>query len=221
MITILGVMVVMVIKNVKTFAKVATVGVMLASPTIGFAGYKDTVVDKSGNLVLDSRGGCVLTKWVSGYEKCPSHVKEVKHDVQKKPKKIASVKKSEIYNLNKESRTVYFDFNSTTLTNNSINKLNSLIGLIQNSKEVSNVEIVGYADRIGSAEYNKRLSDKRSLVVQDYFTSQGYLKTTTMTVMGIGEASSVTNCSDELSRNSLISCLQNDRRVEIKIRFYN
>ena len=209
------------ISNAKTFVKVFTLGAILAAPAVSLAGYKDTVIDRNGNVLQDSRGGCVLTKWVSGYEKCPSKASKPVHVIQKKPKKIASVKKSEIYNLNKESKTVYFDFNSTKLTNNAKKKLNSLISLIQRSKEVANVEIIGYADRIGSSAYNKSLSQKRSSVVQDYFTSQGYLKTTTLTVMGIGEAASVTNCSDELNRDKLISCLKNDRRVEIKIRFYN
>lgn len=210
-------------KTFKHFAKAMIVAAAFSIPSVSLA-YKSVAVDRNGNTIKDSRGNCVLTKWeayrdVCAMSKCPDHKA---HKPSKKPvTAVSTPKKGEVYNLNKESKTIYFGFNSDKLSSQSTAKLDKLIDIIKGSKEVSSVEIIGYTDKIGSAKYNKALSDRRAKAVQDYFTSRGYLKTSTVNVLGLGASNFVSSCDKDMDKKALISCSKKDRRVETKIRFYN
>lgn len=78
---------------------------------------------------------------------------------------------------------------------------------------------VGYADRIGSDDYNKQLSMRRAEAVKNYLvTSQGISPDRIFTD-GKGEANPVTggSCIGEKKTKGLIDCLAPDRRVEIEV----
>lgn len=189
--------------NIKKASLLATVSVMLV-PSIGFAEVlQDVVHDARGNVVTSTNGNCVRTKWPSASDECAGA-----------PAKIA--KREVRSRVMKEERTVYFDFNKSTLNANEKTKLDEVSRIITESKEVDSVDIVGYADRIGNTSYNKRLSTKRAETVKSYLAARG-LKTRNVRLEGLGETGSVTQCSDSEKRSSLIACLAEDRRVEIQL----
>lgn len=76
------------------------------------------------------------------------------------------------------------------------------------------VMITGHTDRIGSAEYNQKLSEKRATDVKDYLVSQG-VDASRLQVVAKGESEPVVACDGVKSRKALIECLQPNRRVVI------
>jgi len=166
----------------------------------------DIVHDIRGQVVRNTFGNCVITKWMSASEECA------------KPKKVARVVPSR-HQIADEERTVYFPFNKTSLTATERQKLDSLADVLKSADEISGVNIVGYADRIGTASYNERLSQSRAQVVENYLRSRGYLKTAVAQTRWLGESAPVSQCSDTLSRAALIACLQTDRRVTVDITY--
>lgn len=76
--------------------------------------------------------------------------------------------------------------------------------------------IYGYADRLGTAQYNKSLSEKRAWAVAGYLMDHG-VPPHKLKVEGRGEQDPVTavDACEGLSRAEQIECFQRDRRVEI------
>ncbi len=169
---------------------------------------RDVVHDMRGQVVRNTFGNCVRTRWVSDNDECSYtlHVAQVqKHD----------------YRLADEDRTVYFEFNKTRLIESERLKLDSLTNTLKSMHDISGVSIVGYADRIGSTNYNENLSEKRAKVVEKYLREHGYLNTTIAKTRWLGESSPITQCSESMKRGALITCLQQDRRVTVEIKYEN
>lgn len=187
--------------NLKKACVLATVGALFAPAAFAAGSYHDVVTDARKNVVFNTHGNCVVTKWESNVDECSG--KMVMRDLRQ---------------LSKEQRTVYFDFNKSTLNSGEKGKLDQLSKLMVASKEVESVDLVGYADMIGNASYNKRLSTKRAETVKSYLATKG-MKTRKVRVEGMGEAKSVTKCDSNMARKDLIACLAEDRRVEIELNF--
>lgn len=78
------------------------------------------------------------------------------------------------------------------------------------------VHVVGYADRLGSDNYNDSLSLRRARAVMDYLVKRG-VPSNLIVAEGRGSLAPVTtNCSQD-DRDALIVCLAPDRRVEIVV----
>ena len=185
--------------NFKKVSLLAAAGVMLSSPAFAVhTGYHDVVKNTGGNVVHSTNGNCVITRWESGVDECRGG----KRDIRSR--------------LTIEQRTVYFDFNKSTLNAQEKKKLDEVSKIIIDSKEVESVDIVGYADMIGKASYNKKLSQKRAATVKSYLATKG-LRTRNVNVQGLGEANSKTTCNESMERSELIRCLAADRRVEIEL----
>ncbi len=77
---------------------------------------------------------------------------------------------------------------------------------------------IGHADRIGSDDYNKKLSAERAEAVKQYLAQKG-VEPTKVRSEGRGEEQPVTagQCKG-MTGQKLISCLQPDRRVDIEVR---
>ena len=187
--------------TIKKASLLAAMSLVLAPAAFAGTAYHDVVHDARGNVITSTNGNCVETHWDSKTNQCGATV-AVKGDIRSR--------------LTKEQRTVYFDFNKSTLNASEKKKLDQVSKIIIDSKQVENVDIVGYADMIGKPSYNKKLSQKRADTVKAYLAVKG-LKTKNVVVEGLGEANSVTNCDAKLPRKDLINCLAADRRVEIKL----
>jgi len=80
------------------------------------------------------------------------------------------------------------------------------------------INVVGYTDRIGSEEYNKRLSLRRAEAVKNDLIAHG-ADAGKIRVEGRGKADPVTGdrCKGSKKTKALIACLQPDRRVIVEV----
>jgi outer membrane protein OmpA-like peptidoglycan-associated protein len=180
-------------KRIYLFSAIALI-TAAAMPVFSTANQnvKAVVHDARGNAVMDARGNCVTTKWHTNRDECN----------QAKPKaqdKLASV---------------YFDFNSSTLTAKGKATLDKLLKTIR-SKKIEAVTIAGYADAVGSDSYNLRLSEKRALTVQKYLKSKGFRHSNT-DMRALGKSAATAKCKG-LKVAALRACMQEDRRVDIEL----
>lgn len=202
-------------KGMLTIAAVA--GLILTTAAAQADSLKNAAKDKRGNFVTSTNGNCVRTRWQEASDPCapapkPQPVVEQKKEVVVSPAR----------SLQKEQRTVYFEFDKANLTAESQAKLDSLASVLKSDKEVKAARIVGFADRFGSDAYNEKLSQKRAKAVQDYLVSKGYMNSTTGETRWLGESAPITNCPKETKkggRKAEIACLAEDRRVEVEIDF--
>lgn len=86
--------------------------------------------------------------------------------------------------------------------------------------EVRFININGYADRIGSVQYNQKLSERRADAVKAYLVRQGAdgskVQTTGYGKMYVGSMLPVVSCTQK-ERKALIACLQPNRRAEVEV----
>src|SRR6185503_11817716 len=67
---------------------------------------------------------------------------------------------------------VLFEFNKAELRSSGQQKLDDLAQRAQGA-DVDRVVVVGFADRIGSEQYNQELSERRAQAVKDYLAQKG------------------------------------------------
>lgn len=184
----------------KTFLKISVTAIAIlgiASAAIAGNGPKKVVKDERENTVYNTFNNCVITKWDAQHDECAGG------------------------DISREARSVYFDFDRAVLTPAAKAKLDSLVDIIKNSTSVESVTIVGYADRIGNADYNYRLSQRRANAVQDYLSAQGYTDTRSTEVRALGDTQPVSECEGVKGKKDLRACLWRDRRVEIELNLSN
>jgi outer membrane protein OmpA-like peptidoglycan-associated protein len=155
------------------------------------------VRDNRGQAVHSTNGNCVITRWEGNDGLCQYVRREIAL----------------------EDRTVYFNFNDSTLTETARVKLDSLLTILKSDKEIQSVSIVGYADRIGSQSYNQALSRKRAVSVKDYLAANGYSNASVTKTRWVGKTKSKTQCSGKLDHNDLVACLSPDRKVEVEVNY--
>ncbi|AEE20457.1 OOP family OmpA-OmpF porin [Dokdonia sp. Hel_I_63] len=88
---------------------------------------------------------------------------------------------------------VYFQFNSTKPETYSLESINYLIKYMTENSGAS-AQLVGYADEIGNASSNQRLSEKRAQMVKDIMVAAG-ISADRLSVTGNGEDASVDKAS--------------------------
>jgi OOP family OmpA-OmpF porin len=111
------------------------------------------------------------------------------------------------------SATELFAFNSANLTMPQP-KLDEIAMALQADPSITDVDVVGYADRLGSAKYNKTLSEKRANAVRAYLVSKG-VEGSRLKAHGRGEDNPVVQCNQK-KKSELIKCLEPNRRVEVE-----
>ena len=116
------------------------------------------------------------------------------------------------------SSDVLFEFNKAELRPAGQQKLDEIADRLKGAS-VQQIAAVGHADRIGSDDYNKQLSEKRADAVKQYLTQKG-VEQTKVRSEGRGESEPVTKdqCKGNKPNAKLIACLQPDRRVDIEVR---
>lgn len=110
-----------------------------------------------------------------------------------------------------------FDFDKAVLKPEGKAGLDKLTNEI-NGVNYETVLVHGHTDRIGSDQYNQKLSERRAGAVKAYLISKG-IPNSRITSAGMGETQPVTkaeDCKGPVSKN-LIACLQPDRRVEVDV----
>ena len=91
-----------------------------------------------------------------------------------------------------------------------------VIAKLRDLKDVRYIIVNGHADRLGSAQYNQRLSEKRAEAVRAYLVSKGVDRNKVET-LGFGKTLPVKSCPDQKERQQLIECLSPNRRVVVEV----
>lgn len=135
-------------------------------------------------------------------------VENIKKDLPENLKdvNIKNTKKGIIFELGE----IFFDFDSSNLNPEEIEKLDLIGKLIKKYFEGYQVVIEGYTDNIGSEEYNLNLSKMRAYNVYKYLLSKNYIDELTSSYIGYGEA-------NPAYPNTTSENRKKNRRVEIVI----
>jgi outer membrane protein OmpA-like peptidoglycan-associated protein len=109
-----------------------------------------------------------------------------------------------------------FNFDKSFVRSDQRGKLDDFVAGLKGTKYDS-INVIGYADRIGTEEYNKKLSERRANAVKAYLVRQG-VPAGKINAEGRGESEPVTGdtCSDQRGK-ALIVCLEPDRRVDVSV----
>ena len=108
-----------------------------------------------------------------------------------------------------------FDFDKVNLSKDGKAALDEAAAKIIANPEVKAVIVTGHTDRIGSDNYNQKLSERRAKKVADYLVSKG-VDRSTIASSGKGESEPVVQCEGTKKTKKLISCLAPNRRVTIQ-----
>ncbi|WP_213991917.1 porin OmpA [Sodalis sp. dw_96] len=117
---------------------------------------------------------------------------------------------------------VLFNFNKSTLKPEGQQALDQLYSQLSSlDPKDGSVVVLGYTDRIGSEQYNLKLSQARAQSVVTYLISKG-IPSDKISARGMGKSNPVTGntCDNVKGRAALITCLAPDRRVEIEVKGY-
>ena len=91
-----------------------------------------------------------------------------------------------------------------------------IIGKLGSVGAISYVNVNGHTDRLGSAQYNQKLSERRAAAVKAYLVSKG-MNAAQIEVYGYGKTTPVKSCPDMKDRRVLNLCLADNRRVEVEL----
>lgn len=93
-----------------------------------------------------------------------------------------------------------------------------VIAKLKDAGPIRQVVVTGHTDRLGSQQYNQKLSEKRAEVVKGYLISKG-IPADKIETMGAGKTQPVpgVKCDDKLPKKKLIECLAPHRRFTIDV----
>ena len=131
-----------------------------------------------------------------------------------KPATPEPPKKPAVVNL---ASTELFEFNKATLTDTAKKMLDDeVVAKLKGVGEIRYINVNGHADRLGTAQYNQKLSEKRADAVRAYLVSKG-VEAGKVETFGYGKTLPAKSCPDQKDRKSLIECLAPNRRVVVEI----
>ena len=112
-----------------------------------------------------------------------------------------------------------FDFDKAILKPEGKAAIDSeIISKLSTVQKLELVLVTGHTDRIGSQQYNQRLSERRADAVRDYLVSRGVPRDRIET-LGMGKTQPVPGVvCDQKALKALIACLAPNRRVEVEVK---
>jgi OOP family OmpA-OmpF porin len=111
-----------------------------------------------------------------------------------------------------------FDFNKAVLKQSATAKLDKdVLARLPTCAKLEMILVSGHADRLGSAQYNQKLSEKRADAVKAYLIKKG-VDGSKIETMGMGKTLQIKSCPDGKDRKALISCLAPNRRAVVEIK---
>ncbi len=142
-------------------------------------------------------------------EEVEEEVAVVERVVEEMPVREAEVVPERYY-----LRPIYFDFDSYSLTGESMSKLDILSSILEKHPSLS-IKITGHTDAKGSYDYNQRLSADRATSVYKYLILNGISKDR-MEAVGMSESVHVARNTTRDERDAPEGRMLN-RRVEFKV----
>ena len=100
--------------------------------------------------------------------------------------------------INDKYYSVYFDFNKSTPIENSTAAIDVVLTYLRKNPSAS-LDILGYADQVGSSEYNEKLSNLRANNVKTIFEKAG-VASSRLNVVAQGADTSIQKDSEEARR---------------------
>lgn len=149
--------------------------------------------------------GCACDKDLMPKEKCEPKAAAPAAPVAKKPITIAA----------KE----LFDYDKAILKPEGKAAIDrEVIAKLKDVGPIRQMVVTGHTDRLGSQQYNQKLSEKRAEVVKGYLISKG-VAADKIETMGAGKTQPVpgVKCDDKLPKKKLIECLAPHRRFTIDV----
>jgi OmpA-OmpF porin, OOP family len=112
-----------------------------------------------------------------------------------------------------------FDFDKAILKPEGKAAIDSeIISKLSTVQKLELVLVTGHTDRIGTQQYNQRLSERRADAVRDYLVSRGVPRDRIET-LGMGKTQPVPGVvCDQKALKALIACLAPNRRVEVEVK---
>ena len=110
-----------------------------------------------------------------------------------------------------------FEFNKTVLTGRAKQIIDTqVVARLGGFASIQVINVNGHTDRLGSPQYNQKLSEKRAEAVKAHLVSKG-VDGSKIVTFGYGKTMPVRSCPDQKDRAAMISCLEANRRVEIEV----
>ncbi len=190
------------------------------------------LIDTRGDVAKNSYNEC----WHTGYwtpamatEECdPALVKKEapmpkEKEKEPEPKAEAPIAGPEKPAVKAEFKAeTLFDFDKAVVRPEGMKTLDDkVVEGMKAHPEVELLLVTGHTDRIGTAKYNQKLSERRAAAVKAYLVKQGVAADRIKTV-GKGksepdaDADTVHKCKGTKKTKKLIACLQPDRRVTVE-----
>lgn len=116
-------------------------------------------------------------------------------------------KTEEEIKIDEIAKLIFFNFNSSSLMEESYKPLEEVVKLMKSQLDYKFV-VEGYCDSVGSTTYNLSLSNRRAGSVKRYFISKG-ISASRISALGYGEA-------NPIATNLTVEGRAKNRRVEIK-----
>ena len=114
--------------------------------------------------------------------------------------------------------TELFDFDKSVLTSAAKAKIDKeVIARLNEFATIQFVNVNCHTDRLGSPQYNQKLSERRAESIKAYLISKG-TDVTKIETYGFGKTMPIKSCPDQKDRKALIACLQPNRRVEVEVK---
>jgi len=191
------------VKNANNTQKGAGIGVVAGGVIGGILGNN---LGKGGNTALGAAIGAAVGGGTGAL---------IGNKMDKQARQIdqalpgASVERvGEGIKLTLNENAVRFDTNKSTLTTQAKTNLDKLVPVL-NEYADTDINIYGYTDSTGKAEYNLTLSEQRAASVKNYLISKG-LKASRFKTSGLGIA-------DPIASNETVEGRSQNRRVEFAI----
>jgi len=111
-----------------------------------------------------------------------------------------------------------FEFNKAVLKKTALAKLDQdVVAKVPQCAKLEMILVSGHTDRLGSQQFNQKLSEKRAEAVKAYLVSKG-VDAAKIETMGMGKTLQIKSCPDGKDRKALIACLAPNRRAVIEIK---
>lgn len=192
-------------------ALAATAGTAAAQSKDGHWVSADQQVWKNGS------GQC----WKSGYWTPAMAIEECDPDLISKPGRPAPAPAAKPAPKAKTltiTSTQLFAFNKSDLSSEAKARLDrEVLARMSEFATIEFINVYGHTDRIGSAQFNQKLSERRANAVKAYLVSKG-VPAAKIETYGYGKTSPVKSCPDSKDRKALIECLGPNRRVVVEVK---